>query len=110
MNYYIKELPSKRFEVLDLYGNCKLEGTEANVKAAFSKALFHAYSTYGVIEVGRDIVPPTKTVNVSYKKGFLDIKTIQYTYGCHYHLTKLKVKDVEPDLQPTQLSLFKKEA
>lgn len=110
MNYYIKELPSGRFEVLNLYGNFKLEGTEATVKAAFSKAMFHAYATYGIIEAGKDIVPPTKAINIGYKKGFIDIKSINYTYGCRYHLTKLKAKDVEPMLYPVQMSLFRKEA
>lgn len=106
MNYYIKKLNSGRFEVLDLHANKKLEGTDANPRAALAKALYHAYTTYGTIEVGKDIVPPTKLVQVGYKDGFIRIQDVKYTYGCRYRLTKLKAKDKEPELAHIQLCLF----
>lgn len=106
MNYYIKQLKSGRFEVLDLHANKKLEGTDAHPKAALSKALFHAYSTYGTIQPGSDIIPPDKPVKVTYKDSYINIKDVRYTYGCRYRLTKLKAKDKEPELKHIQLSLF----
>lgn len=106
MNYYIKKLNSGRFEVLDLHANKKLEGTDANPRAALAKALFHAYSTYGTIEVGKDIVPPKGIVEVTYKDSFIRVQDVKYTYGCRYRLTKLKAKDIEPEIKPVQLTLF----
>lgn len=105
MQYYIKQLASKRFEVWDLYANKKLEGTDAFPLAAFNKAMFHAYMTYGKIEPGCDPIPPKQVVKVSYKASYIDIKKA-YTFGCRFHIKKLTVQEKEPQLQPTQLCLF----
>ena len=105
MNYYIKQTTAGRFEVLDLHANKKLDGTDAHPRAALSKALFHAYSTYGTI-VGGEIVPPRQSVKVSYKDSFIDVHKVAYTYGCKYKLTKLKASEKEPQLAHIQLSLF----